>query len=165
MKIISPSNFFKKIKNFHLLLDSSFFIDSSIHKKEFLNLVKKLKKNDNPLVTIDLVKAELTIGAQNRSHWESKSNLIKRTVDYLLPITQDVLSEKMHELIKIYGPKGKGISSVDLILCAVLQKYDNLLLVTKNPKDFPKPLTNLKTYFLMDLDKGLQTYAFLEKNN
>ena len=165
MKIITPSSFYDSVKNYHLLLDCSFFIDSAIYSKEFKKLVKKLKENNNTFVTIDVIKAEFTVGTQNKGSLDSKNKLIDQIVDYVLPTPPDIFNKHLHSLIETYGPKGKGLSIADLILGSSLQRYSDILLLTKNPKDFPKPLTKLNTYFLMDLDKGLQTYALLEKNN
>jgi predicted nucleic acid-binding protein len=143
------------------LLDTSFFIDAA--RYSFDSFVSKLVDHDVSLVTIDVVKAEFMKGS-NVAQREKKTGLINRIIEGILPTNPEIHSEVIHTLISNFGEKAKGISIPDIIIGAVLQQYDSdLLLLTKNPKDFPKPLTKLETYFLMDLDQGLHTYAVLSK--
>ena len=165
MNIIFQENFLSKIEGKHLLLDTSFFIDATINQTNFQKIIQKLKDNGNILVTTDIVKAEFLKGTEIKNR-EIKENLMTEIVDSILTTTPDIINKYIHLLSKKYGTNGRGISIGDLLIGATLQRYPNdLLLVTKNPKDFPKPTTKLITYFLMDKNKALQIYAFLSKSS
>lgn len=163
MKIIAPKDFHTKLSNKHLLLDTSFFIDVAKYAIKFQEIIDQLKSDGNTLVTIEPVRAEFLLGSEEKNRI-TKNEMLEDIIDLILPITPDVINKQLNNLVNAYGPKGRGIGMCDLLIGATLQKYSNdLFLVTKNPKDFPKPTTQLITYFLLDLNQGLHTYAILSK--
>lgn len=165
MEIIIPSDFYKKTEFKHFLLDTNFFIDAYVFPEKFDKFTLNCKQNNITFTTIEPVKSEFLKGAESQSKYSKKYQFISSIIDATLPIPKDVFDVYLPELIKLYGEKAKGIEMTDLILGAVLQRYSkDLQLLTKNPKDFPKPATKLVTYFLMDLEKGLHSYAVLAKN-
>ena len=164
MKIIYSPKFFTDLRNQHLLLDCSFFIDSSSHKVEFEEFISLCRENNITLVTIELVKAEFLKGAESTSKYDIKRDFLDDVVDSMLPVPPLVLSKQLPELVKRYGEMGKGTSIVDFMLCATLHYYQTgLFLLTKNPKDFPNTVTDLHSYFLLYNTRALQPYLVLQR--
>lgn len=166
MKIIYPPRFFTELKDQHLLLDCSFFIDSSNHKIEFEEFISRCRENNITLVTLELVKAEFLKGSENSSKYDIKREFLDRSVNSILPVPPLVYTKHLPELVKRYGEMGKGTSIVDFILCATLHYYQtSLFLLTKNPKDFPNTVTDLHSYFLLYNTRALQPYLVLRRKN
>ena len=164
MKIIYSPKFFTDLRNQHLLLDCSFFIDSSSHKVEFEEFISLCRENNITLVTIELVKAEFLKGAESTSKYDIKRDFLDDVVDSMLPVPPLVLSKQLPELVKRYGEMGKGTSIVDFMLCATLHYYQTgLFLLTKNPKDFPNTVTDLHSYFLLYNTRALQPCLVLQR--
>lgn len=166
MKIIYSPKFFTELKHQYLLLDCSFFIDSTIHIDEFEMFISRCRENDITLVTLELVKAEFLKGAENSSKYDIKREFLDRSVNSILPVPPLVYTKHLPDLVKKYGEMGKGTSIVDFMLCATLHYYQtSLFLLTKNPKDFPNTVTDLHSYFLLYNTRALQPYLVLQRKS
>ncbi len=160
-KILLPQDFFQRLQNKHLLLDTSFFGDYSSYPEIFSNFVAECRSNNITLVTIIPVVAEFTKGSDTKNIFKQKTLLIKEIIgDYLLPILPKVFTEEIPWLVEKYGQAGKAVSLTDFCLAAMTKIHaKDLCLLTKNPKDFLASIFNLKTYFLIQLERGLQVYG------
>lgn len=159
MKIILPADFLSTVKTKHLLLDSSIFIDASIHPSEFTELVNVLKVNDVTLVTIKPVIVEFLKGAADKTRANEKLKIVNDIIETSLPITDNILDLSL-ELTSKYGVEGKSLSVTDILLGAFLLFYnENLLLVTKNTTDFPDNIFKVETFFNLIHRKGIQSYG------
>lgn len=136
------------------------FIDALLHPREFAVFFNDCKKADITLVTIDPVIAEFTSGAESKTRLKEKIDFVNGIITFQLPITPDVITKNIPLLIAKYGPKGKGVSHVDYLLAGMLVKHANdLLLLTKNAKDFPTSIFDLCSHFVISIDRSLQTYG------
>lgn len=159
-KIIFPQDFFQRLNKKHLLLDTSFFGDYSSHPNVFVDFVEKCKEQEITFVTNVPVVTEFLRGSDKPDIFNQKSALIKKIIgDYLLPVTPSILNEEVPWLVENYGQIGKSISITDFILAAQTKAHSDLYLVTKNPSDFPSSIFSVKTYFLLQLERGLQVYG------
>lgn len=162
IQIIYAPKFFNYLKDKHLLLDTSVFIDTLSHEKEFIDFFDKCKKNNTFLVTIDPVKIEFNRGAENQSRLKVKRQLINSIVDYCLPIHASVYDQHIPFLVEKYREGGKTVSLTDFFLGSLLiQHQKDLCLLTKNPKDFPLSIFQLKSYVILKMNRALQVYAVL----
>lgn len=78
-------DFFDILKGKHLLLDTSVFIDASIHETEFAGLFNKLRDNNTTLVTIALVLFEFLKGAPDITKFKAKKASVEKIIDAYLP--------------------------------------------------------------------------------
>jgi hypothetical protein len=65
MTIAKPDNFILALKDKHLLLDCSVFIDASLHPMEFTQFFRELKENNVTLLTIKPLLLEFVRGAKS----------------------------------------------------------------------------------------------------
>lgn len=159
MKIIIPPDFFQILKDRHILLDTSVFIDSFLNPTNFGELFNKLKAQGTTLVTLDVVKAEFLKGTPNTEKYRQKEEFLNQIVDALMPTTVDTY-DNLFDFIKIYKEDGKSLSITDLLLGAVLMQYRNtLLLLSKNTTEFSTNVFNLVTYMNISYTKGLHSYG------
>lgn len=159
MKIVLPENFFLTLKNHHLLLDTSVFIDTSINNPEFEQFFNQLRKNGIIIVTIDAVVAEFLKGAPDKQKSDAKLALVDEIVETRLPVTKDIF-DNIYMLIDLYKEEGKGVSIVDLLLGGMLIQYQqSLFLLTKNTTDFPTNIFNLATHLNLIHRRSIQSYG------
>ncbi len=126
----------------------------------FGNFVEECRKNQIILVTNAAVTTEFSKGSDTAQIFIEKSALVNNLIDYLLPILPDVFNVEIPWLTEQYGQIGKSVSTTDFILAAQTKMHPNdLCLVTKNPKDFPTSIFSVQTYFLLQLERGLQVYG------
>lgn len=142
------------------MLDTSFFGDYSSYPEIFLDFVNTCKENEITFVTNVPVVTEFSKGSDTELIFSEKTALIKKVVDYLLPVTPAVFQTEVPWLTDRYGQAGRSVSTTDFILAAQTKIHVNdLCLVTKNPHDFPMSLFSVKTYFLIQLERALQVYG------
>lgn len=159
MKIVLSEDFFSTLKNCHLLLDTSVFIDTSLNNLEFEQLFNQLRSNNITLVTLDAVIIEFLKGSANPQKLETKSALIAEIIESSLPITKEIF-DNVRNLLALYKEDGKSASITDLLLGGMLVQYpDNLFLLTKNTTDFPTNIFNLVTYLNLLHRKSIQSYG------
>lgn len=159
-EILLPQDFFARLRNRHLLLDTSFFGDYSAHPEIFLDFVNSCKEHGITLVTIMPVVTEFTQGSDTQAIFNAKTALINEIIDYLLPIHPGVFKTEIPWLVENYGQVGKKVSLTDFCLAATTKIHNtDLLLVTKNPHDFPTSIFSVDCYFLLRLERALQVYG------
>lgn len=159
-EILLPQDFFTRLRNKHLLLDSSFFGDYSAYPEMFHGFVNECKANDITFVTIMPVVAEFTRGSDTQAIFTAKTSLINEIIDYLLPVHPNVFGVEVPWLVEKYGQSGKKMSTTDFALAATTKIHKtDLVLVTKNPQDFPTTVFTVDCYFLLRLERALQVYG------
>lgn len=159
MKVVLPEDFLSILKNHHLLLDTSVFIDTSINNPEFEQFFNQLRRNNITIVTIDAAVAEFLKGAPDKQKSDAKLALVDEIVETYLPVTKDIF-DNIYMLIDLYREEGKGVSIVDLLLGGMLVQYQpNLFLLTKNTTDFPTNIFNLVTHLNLLHRKTIQSYG------
>jgi predicted nucleic acid-binding protein len=159
-KILIPPDFHQILRNKHILLDTSFFIDYSNHSSAFFDFTIEAKTNDITFVTNVPVVTEFTKGSENAEKFAEKTALVNTIIDYLLPIPPSVFTHELPSIVEKYGKSGATCSVTDMILASQIKMHANdLFLVTKNPNDFPSKVFVLKTYFLLQLNRALQVYG------
>ncbi len=143
-----------------MLLDTSFFIDYSIHSEAFVDFVVDCKKNNVIFVTNVPVVTEFCRGSENHEVFAKKIALVSSIIDYLLPINPNVFEKELPWLVENYAQDGKKVSLTDFILGAQTKIHNHdLCLLTKNPTDFLSSIFTYKTHFLLQLERGLQVYG------
>lgn len=159
MKIVLPENFFLTLKNHHLLLDTSVFIDASINFSEFEQFFNQLRSHNITIITIDAVVIEFLKGASDQRKLDTKFDLVNEIIETRLPISNEIF-DNIHNLLDLYKEEGKGVSMVDLLLGGMLVQYKpNLFLLTKNTTDFPTNIFNLTTHLNLLHRKSIQSYG------
>lgn len=159
MRIVLPEDFFLTLKNHHLLLDTSVFIDTSLNTSEFEQFFNLLRQNGITIVTIDAVVAEFLKGAPDKQKLNAKLALVDEIAETHLPVTKDIF-DNIYMLIDLYKEEGKGVSTTDLLLGGMLVQYQpNLFLLTKNTTDFPTNIFNLATHLNLLHRKAIQSYG------
>lgn len=166
-ELLLPQDFFQRLHNKHLLLDTSFFGDYSAYPETFHGFVQSCRDSEITLVTVAPVITEFTKGSDTPQIYADKSELVKEVVqDYILNIHPKVFLKEIPLLTKEYGQRGKAVSMTDFILAAMTKIYKNdLCLLTKNPKDFPTSIFTMEGYFLLKLDRALQVYGVYSYDN
>lgn len=159
-RIILSPDFYDQVRLKHILLDTSFFGDSTAYPTVFLEFLERSKENEVTFVTIDPVVAEFTRGAESEGILNLKLETIKKIIDVVMPILPDYLSKYVPQLIKKYKSMGRGVSLTDFLLAATLMHHKHdMLLLTKNPSDFPLYVFSLKCYVVLSLNRALQIYG------
>lgn len=159
MKIILPSDFFSIVKDKHILLDTTVFIDALTNPTSFVSFLNQLKNSNVTFVTLDVVIVEFTRGAQDERRFREKNKFIEQIIETCLPVT-DQISKDAIELANEYHLEGKGVSITDFLLGATLKDYkDNLLLMTRNTNDFPINIFDLSTCFNVVHNRGIFAYG------
>jgi len=163
MKIITPQDFFQLLKDTHVLLDTSVFIDAFLNSVEFGKFFNDLKTHGATLVSLGAVKTEFLKGAPNVEKYNQKKDFFDQIVDACLPTTNDTFTN-VYKLTQMYKADGKSLSITDLLLGATLMQYKkNLFLLTKNTTDFPTNIFNLASYMNISYIKGLHSYGLYTK--
>jgi predicted nucleic acid-binding protein len=159
MNIELSPNFLQTIKGKWLLLDTCVFIDTSLNPSSFLSLFNDLKTNGVTLLTIKPVLMEFVEGAADPIRFKEKSQIIDNIIEAYLPITEEIFEESLN-LIKDYGPDGKGLGVTDFLLGALLKKFKgNLFLFSKNTNDFLTNIFPVVSTANMIYRKGIHTYG------
>lgn len=159
MKIHLPAEFLSKVKNKHILLDTSFFIDASLNPTRFEGLITNLQANQSVLVTIDAVLWEFYKGTKEASLLKIKRTLVKNIASAVLPI-KHVETKNTYKLISFLKSDGNSTSTTDILLGATLMSYpDSLVLLTKNIDDFPTNIFKLHSYLHLNHRKAIQVYG------
>ena len=159
MKIITPSDFFRTFKDFHILLDTSVFIDAFLNPVNFGEFFNNLRAQGTILVSLDVVKIEFLKGAPAVEKYNQKKEFFDQIVETCLPTTNETFVN-LYKLVQMYKEDGKSLSVTDLFLGATLMQYKgSLFLLTKNTTDFPTSIFNLKSYINISYTKGLHTYG------
>lgn len=165
MKIATAPDFFDILKGKHLLLDTSVFIDASIHETEFAGLFNKLRDNNTTLVTIALVLFEFLKGAPDIARFKAKKTSVEKIIDAYLPLQISIEKDfsdltEYETLINQYKIEGASVSVTDLLIGQQLLHFPNkLFLLTKNATDFPTNIFNLATYLNLLHRKAIQSYG------
>ena len=159
MEIVTPQDFFRILKNSYLLLDTNVFIDAFHNPNEFGKYFNNLKENGVTLVTIDAVLIEFTKGSTEIKKLQEKNEYFNNVVDAILPIDKSAVNNT-YELLKRYKIEAKDISIVDLLLGGMLVKYKGkILLMTKDIKDFPTNIYELKTFLNIVRSKSIHNFG------
>ncbi len=159
MKIITTPEFFQTLKGSFILLDTNIFIDAFHNPSEFGQFFKQLKENQINIVTIDAVQIEFTKGSSDITKLEEKNKLISQIADAILPVDKAV-TDNVTKLLKLYKIEAKDISIVDLFLGGMLVKYaGKMFLMTKDIKDFPTNIFDLKTHLSVVKRRSIQNYG------
>lgn len=164
--ILLAPRFFQILSGKHILLDNSVFIDATNHSQAFFELFAQMKQVGAKLVTVDQVAFEFTKGGQSKDVVLAKREQIAEIVELSnLPIRPEVYSTLVPDLIERYGEIGKAISITDLLLAGVLQSYRNdMLLLTKNPRDFPSSVFTLQSHLILQTRQSLHIYGVFGYN-
>jgi len=160
MKIVLPVEFFLVIKDKHLILDTSVFIDAFSHIKDFGVLFNQLKVQHNvTLVTTEHVLIEFLKGSTTETRLDEKKAFFEKIIDAYLPCRPDLLKNLL-ELLKLYKIDSKDLSLTDLYLGALLVKYrKNIFLLTKDLTDFPTHIFNRATYATLLEANSIRNYG------
>ncbi|MBI4097384.1 MAG: type II toxin-antitoxin system VapC family toxin [Candidatus Levybacteria bacterium] len=112
------------------------------------------------LATIDAVILEFIKGAQSNEKLKEKKKFVEQIIESYLHEDRKIFSYAF-KLVEMYKEEGKSVSMTDFILGATLMYYhkNNLLLLTKNPSDFPTNIFKLKTYMNLFHRKAIQSYG------
>lgn len=162
MGLIIPQELISSLKSKYLLLDTNIFIDAFLHPNDFSDFFNTLKENDITLVTIDLVKIEFLRGSQDDATYKFKEEYLHKITKIILP-TDEIVIKNAYELLKKYREFGKTVAMADFYLGANLMRYKgNLYLLTRNTKEFPSSIFNLKHIVNYPLSKGIFTYGIYE---
>lgn len=161
MKIILPQEFFQVIKDKHVLLDTSIFIDAFSHGKEFGMFFNSLKDPQNgiTLVTLDNVLIKFLKGSSTEAKLNEKKVYVESIIDTYLPNTKDLIDLTMG-LLKEYKIESKDLSITDLLLGAALVKYkENICLLTKDISDFPTRIFDRISYITLLEQNSIRNYG------
>lgn len=159
MKIITAPGFLQTLKSSYLLLDTNVFIDAFHNPSEFGQFFNELKENEVTLVTVDAVQVEFTKGSSELIKFEEKNKFLNEIIDAILPTDKSVISN-IFELLKLYKIEGKDVSIVDLMLGGMLVKYNKkMALMTKDIKDFPTNIYQLKTHLSILKRRSIHNYG------
>lgn len=147
-------------RNVWVVLDTNFLIDFYSKQDRFANYFEILRKRNNTIVTIDLVKTEF-IRAKSKDVVEAKVNFFNKIIEDLLPIDNETL-KLVQPTIEKYGNDMDGMEIVDIYLACVIQRYSTVYLLTRNHSDFPCRLFDRTHIFNIELDKEIRTYALYQ---
>lgn len=162
MKVLNYPDLLSIIKEKHILLDTTVFIDAFLNPVDFIQFLEKLKINHATLVTIDVVAIEFLKGAQDKKKFEEKKKHVEEIIDTYLPVTNKIIKDAI-ELTNMYHLDGKSVNATDFTLGAVLMSYpENIFLMTRNTNDFPTNIYNLVTCFNIVHRKGIFAYGLYE---
>lgn len=168
MPIIKSSELLSVIKDSHILLDTSVFIDAFNNPKDFAEFFNELKENGATLVTLKVVLIEFIRGALSADKFAEKQKYIEDIIDTYLPVSTDAV-DKTVELAKLYGEDGKTPSVTDFLLGGTIMQYrrGSLLLMTSDAGDFPLNVFNLDAFISIVGRKTIKTCGFysLQNNN
>lgn len=114
MQIIKPPEFLSEVKNAHVLLDTSVFIDTALHLDEFSSLLNEIKASGATLVTISAVIGEFLEGAANDTVYKQKRQLIDNIIDACIPVSAQNY-DSVYDIIRLYRQEGKGKGSTDFL--------------------------------------------------
>lgn len=160
MEIRKQAELLSTLKNKHLLLDTSVFIDTLKNISSFRQFINELKKSDVTIVTLDFIKIEFLKGAIDSKAYKEKEELIGEIVDFVLPISPSVITVNLYNLTKIMKEDAKSASVVDLLIGSVLMHHKSgLFLMTKNSHDFPTNIFNLVSVINISKRKTIQCYG------
>jgi len=145
-------------------------IDTSLHPAAWTPFLARCKEQRITLVTIRPVEVEFCNGAESSEKLNTKRELVKNIVDdFILPINSCIFEKYLPSLVAKYGQYGRGISLTDYILAGCLMQHArDMLLLTKNPSDFPSACFQLESHILLSQFRTLQCYgiyAYVEKPN
>ncbi|MBU0979069.1 hypothetical protein KKF92_04570 [Patescibacteria group bacterium] len=163
--IIIPSSLNRTVRNKHLLFDTSFFIDYEDHKDEFVDFLGRIKKLNCTLVTVDQVAIEFIKGSKSEEDMQKRLTLIQSCIESYLPVSAQVYSQQIQELILNYGRRSASADITDLVLGVLAKNHQkDLLILTKNSHDFPSHLFKLKSHFLLQNKKSntVQIYCIYQ---
>ena len=159
MEIILPHDFFQTLKDKRILLDTSVFIDASLHDLQFKKFFNAIRNCPADLVSLDVVRMEFLKGVPNSERYFEKELFFNEIISACLPITEAIFTHG-YRLIQQYKEDGKTASVTDLLLGAALMTYkENLLLLTKNTTDFPTNIFSLVSHINIVYRKGLHSYG------
>lgn len=147
-------------RNIWVVLDTNFLIDFYSKQDRFANYFEILRKRNNTIVTIDLVKTEF-IRAKSKDVVEAKVNFFNKIIEDLLPLDNETL-KLVQPTIEKYGNDMDGMEIVDIYLACVIQRYSTVYLLTRNHSDFPCRLFDRTHIFNIELDKEIRTYALYQ---
>jgi len=160
MEITTAAELLSTLKDKHLLIDTSVFIDTSKSPSEFRELISKLKSNGVVIVTLDVVKIEFLRGSIDSKSYKDKEELMNDIIDSVLPVNHKTIIENLYKLTQQMKEDGKSASIIDLFLGATLMCYKkNLFLLTKNSRDFPTNIFSLSSIINISKRRTIQCYG------
>lgn len=154
-----------KFKLYHIILDTTYLIDSLRHRGKFASLLEKFKASSIVFVTLDSVALEYYKGVKSGKDLSIKSETFEEIVDLTLPTTKDI-TENAFLLASIYGSRGKDVSSTDYLLGGELMKFkgSNTVLMTRDHGDFPATIFDRIESWTVGYEYEVHTYCFYRFN-
>lgn len=161
--LIKPEDLLASLKNKHLLLDTSVFIDAFLHPVEFTDFFNECKQHDVFLTTVKPVIVEFTKGVKDNRSLKERLEFVESIIDLQLPVHPKVNEVLIPQLVKSYGQIGRGLSYVNFILGGLINKHKrDLLLMSKNPADFPLSIFDLNNHLIIKMNRALQIYGIYQ---
>ena len=130
-------------KDVWIVLDTNFLIDFYSKQDQYAPIFEKLRKRNNTIVTIDLVRTEF-IRSKSKEVVEAKVDFLGKMVETILPLDNETL-RLVQPTIEIYA-----------------SDMDKVYLLTRNHSDFPCRLFSRSNIFNVGLEKDIKTYALYQ---
>lgn len=143
-----------------IIIDTNFLIDYFSKPELYISLVEGLREGDNVIVSIELVRCEF-IRSRVKDVIKLKSEFFTTLVENLLPIDQGVY-KLVQPTIEKYGEDIEKVSLTDIYLACVLQRYSQVLLLTRNHQDFPTKLFSRDYLINIESKKDVKTYGLYQ---
>ena len=148
------------INHRHLLLDTNFLIEAYHHPDVYADLNSFFSDNEAVLTTINSVIVEFLIGNRSLRELKLKQLFLESMIEIILPTTQDINDNLIEKIVPFYKENKSRSTITDLYLAATCVKYgQNILLVTKNHKDFLPTVFELEGLIPIETDLIYDIYG------
>ncbi|MEK7163729.1 MAG: PIN domain-containing protein [Patescibacteria group bacterium] len=147
-------------KDVWIVLDTNFLIDFYSKQDQYAPIFEKLRKRNNTIVTIDLVRTEF-IRSKSKEVVEAKVDFLGKMVETILPLDNETL-RLVQPTIEIYASDMDKVELTDIYLACVIQRHSKVYLLTRNHSDFPCRLFSRSNIFNVGLEKDIKTYALYQ---
>lgn len=147
-------------KDVWIVLDTNFLIDFYSKQDQYAPIFESLRKRNNTVITIDLVRAEF-IRSKSREIVEAKADFLNKIVEAMLPLDNETL-KLVQPTIQVYGNDMDKVELTDIYLACVIQRYNKVYILTRNHSDFPCRLFSRSNIFNVGLEKDIKTYALYQ---
>ncbi|MGC1176536.1 MAG: hypothetical protein WA843_00535 [Candidatus Saccharimonadales bacterium] len=161
--LIEPSSV-GALRSKHVLLDTNFLIDASIFKEEAAELIVQLRDLSCDLVTTKAVVVETLGGTTDETALRKKTTYLEsvfgQQLDHIvsLPIERDLPTP--NDLLA-FSRQCNKFSNTDFELFLTLKKYkpSDILLITRNHKDFTDKICDRVGFITLLGNKEIRTYG------
>ena len=156
---IQPDSNFSLLKNYLVLIDTSFLIDAYNFKQAFSTVLSGLKKSGCSLMAIDAVFYEFIQGRKSLVEYNRRLTFYDAAIEATLPIDAHIV-ESVIKLSKALLTRGSHISYTDCLQLATLIRFEDphVVLLSKDRSDIPTTLFPIK--MTINVDTGQNNCAF-----